>query len=116
MSQFDTLRKKFPDNTVIPQRMTPELKAQKEQRRQEIYQIQTRIVKKEASEAEVNEYYDYQQKALNDRLELIDYVLNKADANMSDDMRKKFEEVQQMNQRTLKSYEDARKRALNTIK
>ncbi len=116
MAQFDTLREKFPDNTVIPQRMTPELKAQKEQRRQEIYQIQTRIVKKEASEAEVNEYYDYQQKALNDRLELIEYVLNKADANMSDDMRKKFEEVQQMNQRTLKSYEDARKRALNTIK
>ncbi len=116
MGQFDKLREKFPGNTVIPQRVTPELKAQKEEKRQAIYQIQTRIVKKEASEAEVNEYYDYQQKALNDRLELIDYVLNKADANMSDEMRKKFEDVKQMNQRTLKSYEDARKRALNTVK
>ncbi|MEQ8350685.1 MAG: hypothetical protein RH862_04330 [Leptospiraceae bacterium] len=115
MSQFDKLREKFPGNTVIPQRMTPELKAQKEERRQEIYQIQTRIVKKDASAEEVNEYYDYQQKALNDRLELIEYVLNKADANMSDEMRKKFEDVKKMNQRTLKSYDDARKRALNTI-
>ncbi|MBU44721.1 MAG: hypothetical protein CMN76_15975 [Spirochaetaceae bacterium] len=115
MSQFNALREKFPDNSVIPQRMTPELKAQKEQRRQEIYKIQTRIVKKEASETEVNEYYDYQQKSLEDRMELIEYVLNNPNTDMSDEMRKKFEEVKQMNQRTLKSYEDARKRALNSL-
>ena len=115
MKQFDALRKKFPDNSVIPTRMTPELKARQEARRKEIYAIQASIVKKEASAEQVNEYYDYQQKAMTDRMELIDYVLNESKADVSEEMRKKLEQVRQMNERTLKSYEDARTRALNSL-
>lgn len=114
MAQFDKLRKKFPDNSVIPQRMTPEKKAAQEERRKEIYAIQARIVQKDATADEVNEYYDYQQKAMKDRMELIDYVLN-SNATVSDEMRKKLEQVREMNQRSLKSYDDARTRALNAL-
>lgn len=115
MAQFDKLRQKFPDNSVIPRRQTPELKAQMEEKRQAIYEIQTKIVKKDASTEEVNQYYDYQQKAMTDRLELINYVLDKDSEKISDEMREKLEKVKEMNQRSLKSYEDARTRALNAI-
>ena len=52
---------------------------------------------------------------MTDRLELINYVLDKDSEKISDEMREKLEKVKEMNQRSLKSYEDARTRALNAI-
>ena len=55
---------------------------------------------------EVNEYYDYQSNSIRDRIELIEYVLEKREAEP--EMLKKFQEVLEMNKRTLKSYEKAK--------
>ena len=110
MQRFEELREKFPDNSVIPARQDSKTRAKREEERKRIYRIQTRIVKKEATCKEVNEYYDYQSNSIRDRIELIEYVLEKREAEP--EMLKKFQEVLEMNKRTLKSYEKAKARAL----
>lgn len=112
MRQFEKLRQKFPGNTLIPRKLSPEQKAERERQTQYIYEIQTKIVKKEATQQEINEYYDYQIKGMTDRIELIDYVLKKPGAVLSPENREKLENVRAMNERTLKAYEEARQRAL----
>lgn len=114
MKQFDVLREKFPGNSVIPQRETPEMKEKKEQERKSMYQIQAQIVKKEASEEQINQYYDFQTKSIRDRLELINYVLDKKGDSMSEEIKKKYTEIRDMNKRQLDSYEKARTRAINS--
>tara|TARA_Y100001935_G_C17254716_1_gene483000 strand:- start:876 stop:1322 length:447 start_codon:yes stop_codon:yes gene_type:complete len=112
MKQFDALRKKFPENTVIPRRLSQEEKAAKELLEARMSKIEDQLLNKTVSCEEVNEYYDYKQQFTRDRIQLIEYVLNKSDASMSEKTRLEFGEARDRNRRTLESLEAARQRFL----
>lgn len=110
MAKFDSLREKFPDNDILPVRQSPEDRSRKELEIKRIYSLQAKIVKKEASCQEVNEYYDYQIRSARDRIELVEFALQKKETTA--DMGSKLKQILDMNRRTLISYEQARNRAL----
>ena len=112
MKQFDALRKKFPENTVIPRRLSQEEKAAKELLEARMSKIEDQLLNKTVSCEEVNEYYDYKQQFTRDRIQLIEYVLNKSDTSMSEKTRLEFGEARDRNRRTLESLEAARQRFL----
>ncbi len=112
MKQFEDLAEKFPGNSIIPRRLTEEEKAAQEADRQKLSQLAAAVNKGEASAEDVNFYYDQQAKPVKDRLELLDYVIEKSGASMPEDIKKRYEEVRVMNRTQLENYEKARQAAL----
>ncbi|TGN20131.1 LIC_20245 family lipoprotein [Leptospira idonii] len=92
METFDELREMFPDNNLIPRRMTAEVKAKMEQENQRLSQATTAVFGGSPSAGDLQYYYTSVKKQGNDRLEIINYLI---ESNGGDDpeMDKKFEEI-----------------------
>lgn len=112
MSQFDTLRKRFPGNSIIPQRITPERQQQLEEERRRIVEIQQRITARKASVDDITTFYDFQMKGLKDRVELLEYVLEKMGDEMDDDMKSKYSAVLEGNKKQIQNLEEQKKKAI----
>lgn len=112
MKQFSKLREKFPDNDIIPHKKAPEEKQAEQQYKQEMIAMRSKISKKQASEGEVGEYYNYKMKPVRDRLELLDYVLEQQGDKMSEDIKSQYEKIKEMNNKQLLNYEMQKNRAL----
>jgi hypothetical protein len=112
MAQFDTLRKKFPNNSIIPQRITPELQQQIEEERRRIVEIQQRITARKASKEDIITFYDFQMKGMKDRVELLEYVLEKMGDEMDDDMKAKYTSVLEGNKKQIENLESQKEKAI----
>jgi hypothetical protein len=108
MKQFDELRSKFPNNDIIPKRMTPEEKAAADAKKARVEEIRLAMSKSSASKDDVELYYQVQSKPINDRLELINYVIEKQGDNMPADIKEKYEEIRKMNQTQMDNFEKAK--------
>lgn len=111
MEQFADLRKKFPNNSIIPRRRSPDDVRKEEAERAEVYGLQSRIFQNQASSQEIDTFYDFQAKGIKDRLELLEYVLAEQSGTMSADIKAKYDQIVSMNKNQLQSFEEARKRA-----
>ena len=116
MEKFATLRKKFPNNDLIPTTKTPEQKTQDAEKQKRMFALQSMVVQNNASAEEVNEYYDLQMKSYKDRKELLGYVFENMADKMSDDIKSQYEKVQEMNNTQLADLENKRKRSLESAK
>jgi len=114
MEQFNSIRKKFPNNSIIPKRMSAEDAQQAQAEQENLSRIQMNLTRNEATPDEINQYYDYQVKMTNDRLELINYVLAEQGDAMGAEIKAKYTEVLDMNKKQLEAYEAARSNALGT--
>ncbi|GIU70225.1 MAG: hypothetical protein KatS3mg002_1461 [Candidatus Woesearchaeota archaeon] len=114
MEAFDKLREKFPNNSLIPKRMTPDEKKAQEEKQRRMLEIQSKISVRKATPEEIEEYYEYQKKPIQDRLELLRYVLEKLTDELPEDLKSQYEEVLKMNERQLESLEEQKKALLRT--
>ncbi len=115
MKVFNNLRKKFPNNTMIPRRKTPEEKAAETAERNQIFSMQSLIAQGKATEEQVNQFYDYQMKQYRDRAELVDYVLTEKGATMGPQIKEQYEKIQKMTATQLESFERQKGQALTRI-
>jgi hypothetical protein len=115
MKQFETLREKFPGNSIIPRRVTPERQKQLEEERREIVEIQKRMTDRKASAQDVTSFYDFQMKGMKDRAELLQYVLEKMGADMDDDMKSKYRQVLESSQRQIRNLEEQKQKAIQNV-
>lgn len=113
MNQFSSLREKFPKNKLIPSRLTPEQKAEEDNKKIEISKIQGKLAAGQADVNDINSYYDYQGQAINDRLELLNYVLESQGDSMDDDIKAKFTNILELNKKQKEQNEASRNQALN---
>lgn len=111
MEQFSELRKKFPNNSIIPRKRSDEDIKAEEKQRQDIFALQTKVFQNQASKEDIDSFYDYQSKGIRDRLELLDYVVKESGSEMSADIKAKYDQILQMNKNQLQGFEEARKRA-----
>jgi hypothetical protein len=112
MAQFDTLRKRFPGNSIIPQRVTPERQQQLEEDRKHMVEIQQRITARKATSEDIVTFYDFQMKGMKDRAELLDYVLEKMGDDMDEDMKSKYTSVLESNRKQIQNLEAQREKAI----
>ena len=113
MNQFAALREKFPDNKIIPRRLTPEQKAQEDAKKEKMQDIQSKLARNDVlTESEINDFYDHEVKAIDDRLELLGYVFETQGESMDEDIKQKFQSILEMNQKQKTSNEYLRKQAL----
>lgn len=112
MAQFERLRDQFPNNSLIPKRLTPELQQQQEEDRRRINSIRERMNTKQASASEISDFYESQMKGMKDRAELLEYVLSKVSDELDAEMKKKYEEVLSSNRQAIARIEDEKKKAM----
>ena len=115
MKVFDGLRKKFPNNSMIPKRQTPEDKARESEERNQIFGLQSLIAQGKASQEQVNTFYDFQSKQYRDREELVEYVLAEKGATMSPQIKEQYERIRQMTKTQLESFAKQREQALARV-
>jgi hypothetical protein len=119
MEQFEKLRLYFPGNDLIPKRMTPDEKAAKEKDSAEMARIAISLQSGKASNKEVTFYYGGQEKVLNDRIEIIEYLIDaqKEDSSFNKDNQFQFDKILEGAKDQLKNLEfektEAMKKAVN---
>jgi len=92
MESFDELRELFPENDLIPRRLTPELKAKQEQFNQRLSQATNVVFGGSASANDIQFYYNHVKKQGNDRIEIINYLIESQGGD-DPEMDKKFQEI-----------------------
>ncbi|MDZ4725789.1 MAG: hypothetical protein SH817_06510 [Leptospira sp.] len=92
MESFDELRELFPDNDLIPKRLTPELKAKQEQFSQKLTQATNTVFGGSATAPDIQFYYNHVKKQGNDRMEIINYLIESQGGD-DPEMDKKFQEI-----------------------
>ena len=119
MEQFEKLRLYFPGNDLIPKRMTPEEKLIKERETAEMARIAVSLQSGKASNKDVTVYYSGQEKVLNDRVEIIEYLIEaqKEDSSFNKDNQIQFDKILEGAKDQLKNLEtekiEALKKAVN---
>jgi hypothetical protein len=119
MEQFEKLRLYFPGNDLIPKRMTPEEKLVKERETAEMARIAISLQSGKATTKDVTLYYGGQEKVLNDRVEIIEYLIEaqKEDSSFNKDNQIQFDIILNGAKDQLKNLEsekiEALKKAVN---
>jgi hypothetical protein len=114
MEQFEKLRLYFPGNDLIPKRMTPDEKAAKEKDAAEMARIAISLQSGKASNKDVTFYYSGQEKVLNDRIEIIEYLIEaqKEDSSFNKDNQIQFDKILEGAKDQLKNLESEKTEAL----
>ncbi|GBF49587.1 hypothetical protein LPTSP4_11030 [Leptospira ryugenii] len=92
MESFDELRELFPENDLIPRRMTQEMRAKQEQFNNKLSAATNNVFGGSATPDDVKFYYSHVKKQGNDRLEIINYLIESQGGD-DPEMDKKFQEI-----------------------
>lgn len=76
MEQFDRLREIFPENSIIPRRITPEEKEKRKQEDERLAKATNAVFGGKPAKADVETYYGNMEKQAKDRLEIINYLVD----------------------------------------
>lgn len=112
MGQFSKLREKFPNNSIIPRKKSPEDQAREAEERKQMFGLQTLVAQGQASPEQITQYYDMRGRDVRDRIELLDYVLQSYGPKMSDQIKEQYAKILDMNKKTLESYNSMRDQAI----
>ncbi len=112
MKQFAALRKRFPNNSIIPRKKTPEQIKQEKDDRMKMFALQSQVVTGKASPEEINKYYEFRTRPVRDRVELLSYVVDKYRDRMAPNVKAQYEKILIMNRKVLENHEKAKQKAL----
>jgi hypothetical protein len=114
MEQFEKLSLYFPGNDLIPKRMTLGEKEAKEKEAEEMARIAISLQSGKASNRDVTTYYKSQEKVLNDRIEIIEYLIDaqKEDSSFNKDNEIQFDKILDGAKEQLKTMESEKLEAL----
>ncbi|TGK05321.1 hypothetical protein EHQ53_16920 [Leptospira langatensis] len=95
MDRFQQLKEKFPNNSLLPSRMTPAEKEQKKALEQRVSEATRAVLGRTASKDQIVTYYDFMEKQSKDRLEIVKYLVDIQKGSGDPDQEKKLENIQQ---------------------
>ncbi|MEM7183801.1 MAG: hypothetical protein AAF518_23045 [Spirochaetota bacterium] len=108
MRQFDSIRKLMPDNDLIPRRMTPSQKEEKKRKTAANLKITQKVNTNKASQEEAEQHFQNQEKVLKDRLQIINYLIEKQEEEGFIDEDGKFKKVLEGTKKQIKALSDRR--------
>ena len=112
MGQFSKLREKFPNNSIIPKKKTPEDKARETEERKQMFGLQTLVAQGQATPEQITQYYDMRGRDIKDRIELLDYVLQSYGPKMSEQVKDQYTKILDSQRKTIESYNSLRDQAI----
>ncbi|MCB1143165.1 MAG: hypothetical protein H7A24_10305 [Leptospiraceae bacterium] len=117
MEQFEKLSLVFPGNELIPKRITPQDKLDRENKAKEMTRIALAIQSNSANPSEISNYYESQEKVLQDRIEIIRYLvdLEKEDGPISSEQNIDFEKILKGAEEQLENLSNQKEQALSKV-
>ncbi len=112
MEQFSKLREKFPNNSVIPKKSSPEDKAREAEERKQMFGLQSLVAQGKADPEQITRYYEMRSKDIRDRIELLDYVMQSYGPKMSEQVKDQYTKILDLNKKTLETYYQQRDQAI----
>ncbi|TGK54028.1 hypothetical protein EHQ16_18540 [Leptospira kanakyensis] len=92
MQAFEELREQFPDNDLIPKRLTPEDKQKQSEFNQKLSRATNSVFGGSPNATDITLYYNHVKKQGKDRLEIINYLIESQGGD-DPEMDKKFQEI-----------------------
>lgn len=92
MQAFEELREQFPDNDLIPKRLTPEDKKKQSEFNQKLSRATNSVFGGTPNATDITLYYNHVKKQGKDRLEIINYLIESQGGD-DPEMDKKFQEI-----------------------
>lgn len=115
MKRFEELRKRFPGNEVIPRRLSPEDKEAARAERHRLFQIRDKVQSGRATEEEINEHFKHEKDGVQDRLEILEYIMERQNKHMSPKIKEQYDKILARNQKQMEQIENQRQAALNKL-
>jgi len=116
MEKFSKLRARFPNNSLIPSKKTPETVQKERESRVRMYSLQTRVSSGRASHEEIDELYNLRLRSYKDRLELLEYFVEKYGKTMEGKNKEMYTKVLKSVKNQISSFEKSRQRAHDRLK
>lgn len=111
MEQFDKLKLLFPENNLIPKRLTKEEKANKDKEDQDYANASAAVINNNATKDQVQIYFNKQEKTVKDRLEIIEYLIDAQKEDGTLDKDGQFEKILEGAKTQLSQIESQKKEA-----
>ncbi|TGK25520.1 hypothetical protein EHQ05_11450 [Leptospira yasudae] len=94
MERFSQLRERFPNNSLIPKKLSPAEKEAKKQEEGQIAEAARNVYARTASPAQIRSYYTHMEKQTQDRMDIINYLVDLQKGSGEEETEKKLQNIQ----------------------
>lgn len=95
MERFSQLRERFPNNSLIPKKMSPAEKEAKKQEDAQVAEAARNVFSRTASPAQIRSYYTHMEKQTQDRMDIINYLVDLQKGSGEEETEKKLQNIQE---------------------
>ncbi|EKS09995.1 LIC_20245 family lipoprotein [Leptospira santarosai] len=94
MERFSQLRERFPNNSLVPKKLSPAEKEAKKQEDNQVAEAARNVYAKTASPTQIRLYYNHMEKQTLDRMDIINYLVDLQKGSGDEETEKKLENIQ----------------------
>ncbi|EMY76663.1 hypothetical protein LEP1GSC060_0311 [Leptospira weilii serovar Ranarum str. ICFT] len=94
MERFSQLRERFPNNSLIPKKLSPAEKDAKKQEESRVAEAARNVYARTATPDQIRTHYDYMQKQTQDRMDIINYLVDLQKGSGEEETEKKLQNIQ----------------------
>ncbi|MCH1913640.1 hypothetical protein L9Z41_05310 [Leptospira noguchii] len=95
MERFSQLRERFPDNSLIPKKLSPAEKEAKKQEDSRIAEAARNVFARTATQDQIRSYYQNMEKQTQDRMDIINYLVDLQKGSGEEETEKKLNNIQE---------------------
>ncbi|EMY25154.1 hypothetical protein LEP1GSC115_0787 [Leptospira interrogans serovar Australis str. 200703203] len=95
MERFSQLRERFPDNSLIPKKLSPAEKEAKRQEDSRIAEAARNVFARTATHDQIRSYYQNMEKQTQDRMDIINYLVDLQKGSGEEETEKKLNNIQE---------------------
>ncbi|EMS88701.1 LIC_20245 family lipoprotein [Leptospira noguchii] len=95
MERFSQLRERFPDNSLIPKKLSPAEKEAKRQEDSRIAEAARNVFARTATQDQIRSYYQNMEKQTQDRMDIINYLVDLQKGSGEEETEKKLNSIQE---------------------
>ncbi|ABJ78489.1 hypothetical protein IQB76_14100 [Leptospira borgpetersenii serovar Hardjo-bovis] len=94
MERFSQLRERFPNNSLVPKKLSPAEKEAKKQKDNQVAEAARNVYARTASPAQIRLYYNHMEKQTLDRMDIINYLVDLQKGSGDEETEKKLQNIQ----------------------
>lgn len=94
MERFSQLRERFPNNSLVPKKLSPAEKEAKKQEDNQVAEAARNVYARTASPAQIRLYYNHMEKQTLDRMDIINYLVDLQKGSGDEETEKKLQNIQ----------------------
>ncbi|RHX90047.1 LIC_20245 family lipoprotein [Leptospira stimsonii] len=95
MERFAQLRERFPNNSLVPKKLNAAEREAKKQEENQIAEAARNVYARTASPTQIRSYYNHMEKQTQDRMDIINYLVDLQKGSGEEETEKKLQNIQE---------------------